>query len=180
MNSIENHGTKRDLENGFTYFVRDGDVIKIGYSAHPARRINTLQSGIARPLEVLAVVGMEIADEFSLHQQFAHLRVRGEWFRAEPELIEFIESIKPHHLTATEIGAKPATIKKQPDPKMIAIRELRRDLIKKRPLLPEKAKPFASNLIEQTLNIHNEADLDRLRPFMDLQRRRLEEALSAP
>jgi hypothetical protein len=95
-----------ELPKGFTYFVRDGDVIKIGSSAQPKRRLYALQTGIARPLDVLAVVDMDIADEFTTHQQFAHLRVRGEWFRAEADLLQFIERIKAHHAVKA-LAAKP-------------------------------------------------------------------------
>lgn len=82
------------LPKGFTYFVRDGDMIKIGSSMRPADRISNLQTGSSRPLEVLAVVSQEIADEFGTHQLFDHLRVRGEWFRADQELLYFIEGVK--------------------------------------------------------------------------------------
>jgi len=166
---------------GFTYFVRDGDVIKIGSSMRPRRRLNALQTGIARQLEILAIVDMAVADEMTVHQQFAHLRIRGEWFRAEADLIEFIETIKPHHVAGPDvIEPKPIPAKEQPDPRLIAIRDLRRDLIKKRSSLPAKARPIVSNLIEQTLNIHDEADLERMRPFMERQRKRLAEILSDP
>ena len=49
-----------------------------------------------------------------------------------------------------------------------------RKLVKK---LPQKAKPYAIAIIEQSLWIHNEADLERVRPYMDFERRKLEEAL---
>lgn len=81
------------LPKGFTYFVRDGDVIKIGSSMRPEERIAGLQTGNGRLLEVMAIVPMEIADEFATHQRFAHLRVRGEWFRAEADLLRFISGI---------------------------------------------------------------------------------------
>lgn len=79
---------------GFTYFVRDGDMIKIGSSMSPKSRITSLQTASPRPLETMAIVPMDIADEFGTHRKFSHLRVRGEWFRAEPDLLRFIESVK--------------------------------------------------------------------------------------
>jgi hypothetical protein len=75
---------------GYTYFVRDGDSIKIGSSMRPKERISSMQTSHFRVLETLAVVPMEVADEYETHQRFEHLRVRGEWFRAAPELLQFI------------------------------------------------------------------------------------------
>lgn len=110
------------LPKGFTYFVRDGDVIKIGSSAQPKRRIYALQTGIARPLEVLAVVDMDIADEFTTHEQFAHLRVRGEWFRAEADLLQFIETIKTHRVPVDDAYPEPEPVRSKPEPTPMAKR----------------------------------------------------------
>ena len=63
---------------------------------------------------------------------------------------------------------------------LAALQAIRRALIKKRPSLSGKAKRIASNIIEQTLQIHNEADLERLRPYMTVQHRLLERALAEP
>lgn len=52
-----------------------------------------------------------------------------------------------------------------------------RDLYKLRRRLPPDTRRFASNIIEQIYNIETEADLERLRPYMEFQRQRLEEAL---
>jgi hypothetical protein len=43
---------------------------------------------------------------------------------------------------------------------------LGRELSRRRPHLPEEAQGHASNLIEQIDNIHDEADLKRLKPFI--------------
>jgi hypothetical protein len=91
--------------HGHTYFVRKNDEIKIGFSAYPWRRLKGLKRQFPGLL-VLAVVRSEVAGEFETHQQFAHLRLTGEWFRAAPDLLAFIEKlsreIKPK-LTAVEI-----------------------------------------------------------------------------
>ncbi|MET4197320.1 hypothetical protein ABIA95_000138 [Bradyrhizobium sp. LA8.1] len=85
----------RDMEvSSSTYFVRDGDEIKIGTSFKPEKRIRGLEREIGRPLETLAIVPLEVADEGKTHQRFAHLRVHGEWFRAEADLLQFIEEVK--------------------------------------------------------------------------------------
>lgn len=53
---------------------------------------------------------------------------------------------------------------------------IRSGLARRRSSLPATARPFASNLIEQISAIENQADLDRLRPYMAYEARRLAEA----
>lgn len=79
---------------GFTYFVRDEDRIKIGFTIHPTKRMSSLQTGNYRELETLLVAPSYMAEEIETHQRFAHLRERGEWFRAEPDLLAFIEDLR--------------------------------------------------------------------------------------
>lgn len=78
----------------YTYFVQRGNAIKIGHSAIPKQRISGLQVSFAERLEILAIVPNTIISEAAAHEQFAHLRISGEWFRAEPDLIEFILALK--------------------------------------------------------------------------------------
>jgi len=79
---------------GYTYFVRHRDAIKIGFSGAPKERIKAIQISFPDPLEVLAIVPYTIIDEPTAHQRFVHLRMSGEWFKAAPDLLEFIEQIK--------------------------------------------------------------------------------------
>lgn len=75
---------------GYTYFVRRGDLIKIGHSGAPKQRVKALGKGI----KVLAIVLNTVIGEGAAHRKFDHLRHEGEWFRADPELLEFIETIR--------------------------------------------------------------------------------------
>ena len=57
-----------------------------------------------------------------------------------------------------------------------------RELIKLRWTLrrgPKKAHRIASNMIEEILQIHDAADLERLRPFMQYTREKLKAALGS-
>ncbi len=78
------------------YFIRYGKqkLVKIGHSAtHPRVRMMQMQTGTP---ETLFLIGMAPGGpdvEAAWHLRFAHLRVRGEWFRWEPELRE---AAKPH------------------------------------------------------------------------------------
>lgn len=75
---------------GYTYFVRVGDLIKIGHSGAPKQRITSL----GRDREILAVVPNTIISEGDAHKKFAHLREVGEKFRIAPDLLDFIEEVK--------------------------------------------------------------------------------------
>lgn len=95
MNETGNEQVKRavSVPAGITYFIRAGDSIKIGFASNLKRRLGGLQSSHHEPLEVLAAVSAADVDEYQTHQRFAHLRIRGEWFRSEPELLSYIEQI---------------------------------------------------------------------------------------
>jgi hypothetical protein len=95
MNETGNEQVKRavSVPAGITYFIRAGDSIKIGFASNLKRRLGGLQSSHHEPLEVLAAVSAADVDEHQTHQRFAHLRIRGEWFRPEPELLDYIEQI---------------------------------------------------------------------------------------
>lgn len=88
--------------HGWTYFIRVDDAIKIGFASNARKRIAGLQTSQQKEIEVLAIVPAYLVDEYKTHQLFAHLRIRGEWFRAEPDLLYFIEQAK------IEVAANPA------------------------------------------------------------------------
>lgn len=102
---------------GWTYFVRVGDAIKIGSATNFKRRLHALQTAHEKPIEVLAVVPASIADEFAVHQLFAGIRTRGEWFRADEELLYFIEGIKAEATNPPDPRPEPA-IEKAPAPNL--------------------------------------------------------------
>jgi Meiotically up-regulated gene 113 len=75
------------------YFVRCREAIKIGLTRDVPWRIANLQSAQPEPLELLLAVTGGRRAEAALHERFAHLRIRGEWFTAAPELLAFIAEI---------------------------------------------------------------------------------------
>jgi hypothetical protein len=83
---------------GAVYFARCGDRVKIGFSIDPQARLGILQSGNPEPLTLVGWMPGTQDSERNLHQQFSALHVRGEWFRAEPALLEFIASVTPGRL----------------------------------------------------------------------------------
>jgi hypothetical protein len=70
---------------------QNGYPIKIGYSKDIKGRIKELQTSVPWPLEVLATTTGDLSREIWLHGKFAHLRMQGEWFRREPDLVAYIE-----------------------------------------------------------------------------------------
>ena len=82
-------------KSGNSYFIRDEVtcLIKIGWAKSPIDRLKTLQTGSSNPLTLIHFIDSSVFDETELHQRFAHLRVRGEWFKPAQELLEFIERL---------------------------------------------------------------------------------------
>ena len=74
---------------GRVYFVGDGasGAIKIGFTTKcPVHRTKTLQVGNPRQIRYLASFVGTAEDEARMHDRFAAVRVRGEWFKATSEL----------------------------------------------------------------------------------------------
>ena len=80
------------------YFMRDGDLVKIGYtrSASSAnKRLSKLHIGCSRPLTLIGVVRGGRETERFMHWLFRKYRVRGERFRIEGTLAEFVKDQLP-------------------------------------------------------------------------------------
>jgi hypothetical protein len=82
----------------YLYAIKDlnSGLIKLGYSLDPRARLRELQTGSSSPLHL--VYYESVGDlparllEKELHRDFAHLRVRGEWFRlSDSEARNFIQ-----------------------------------------------------------------------------------------
>lgn len=77
--------------NGFVYFIKAGDLVKIGHSVNIKKRLETLQ--VASPVTLTLIGTMEgnYHLEQKLHLQFARYRVRGEWFELSEPIKEYIK-----------------------------------------------------------------------------------------
>jgi len=77
------------------YFVRAKEMglIKIGVANTARERLVSLQVDSPDHLELLGVIECRNrgALEKQIHQRFAHLRVKGEWFRPGEDLLDYIE-----------------------------------------------------------------------------------------
>lgn len=71
------------------YFIRDESTgaVKIGYARDVERRRRSLQTGLPGKITTLRVLDGDLATESWLHVRFAHLHLRGEWFRYSDEML---------------------------------------------------------------------------------------------
>jgi hypothetical protein len=78
----------------YVYFVRAGDRVKIGRATDPCQRFRSLQTATAEPLSFVLSIATHASLESAIQNRFEHLRLRGEWFRLEPDLVAFIQAIQ--------------------------------------------------------------------------------------
>lgn len=82
------------------YFIRLNDVIKIGVTSDLRERMIDLMNDSPYKIELLRFVRGDRELERSYHLKFGRLRVRGEWFRAEQDLLDFIETLTNDQIAA--------------------------------------------------------------------------------
>jgi len=75
------------------YFAqrRKNGLIKIGYSRSVPNRMSALGA------KLIGAVHGNRSTEIKIHERFAHLRVRGEWFRPTKELLDHIQQEAQNH-----------------------------------------------------------------------------------
>lgn len=80
------------------YFAqrRKGGLIKIGWSRSVSARMRVLKA------KLLGSIKGERSAEKATHKEFAHLRVRGEWYRPSEELLEHIRTEAQEHVPDAE------------------------------------------------------------------------------
>lgn len=80
----------------FIYFLQAGvgGPIKIGRATDLQSRIDGIQTGNHEKLTLLVAVTGQRMSETDIHALFDHLRIHGEWFRPEADLLAFIEEVK--------------------------------------------------------------------------------------
>jgi hypothetical protein len=86
------------------YFIRMNDLIKIGYTAALKQRVAAIQDNMPYPVELLFSVPGDRFNEAYHHWLFRDLHHQGEWFRAEPALLEYIERLKKEQSEREQIG----------------------------------------------------------------------------
>lgn len=77
------------------YFVQAGEngPIKIGIATNFEIRLRDLNVSNPCEVKVLALIRGNKKQERALHKRFAHLHIKGEWFRPEEELLQFCDEL---------------------------------------------------------------------------------------
>ena len=124
------------------YFIASEEAIKIGCSKNPEMRLGELQVGAEQDLVLLATVDGNRQSELDLHRRFAHLRLRGEWFMADQELLDFIGNLQS--------GTAPLAATR---PQRDEFSQIVAGLIRKRPSFSPEKQHIVSNIVEQIQNL---------------------------
>lgn len=84
-------------KDGFVYFIKPVNYpgpIKIGFSRHPAKRLNGLLLWTPFQLEILHTVPGDRKLEMKIHSHFADLHDHHEWFHPGERLLNAIEAMQ--------------------------------------------------------------------------------------
>ncbi len=83
-------------EPKWVYFARAGrgNRVKIGTTSSVTSRMKALSHPLVGKLRVIGVVPGGYEVEARMHQRFAEYRIKGEWFRLEDELAEFVAGLR--------------------------------------------------------------------------------------
>ncbi len=95
--TLSTNGDIESSQTEFIYFILNekSHAVKIGRAKDVEKRLKSLQTANCNQLKLLKTIkvgGSQEARELenSLHQKFTHLRLLGEWFKAETELLDFL------------------------------------------------------------------------------------------
>ncbi len=88
-------GNNINSHSEFVYFIhsKESNTIKIGRAKDVEKRLKSLQTAHPFELKIIQTVKVNSSKaaqelENSLHMKFNHLRLMGEWFKAQQELLE--------------------------------------------------------------------------------------------
>lgn len=84
---------RKSVSKMVVYFVRAGELIKIGYTSNLEKRIASLSNMSPIPIELIGSLLGDKHVEKEVHNRFAHLRHHGEWFRADKKLLQYIKEL---------------------------------------------------------------------------------------
>lgn len=96
------------------YFATAGDYVKIGHSADPIARLNTITRNGKRPSDLpfaaearlIGWIPGDVCDEALLHRRFADQRVAGEWFRGiDCDVLRDLIWADPHGIDIERMSA---------------------------------------------------------------------------
>jgi hypothetical protein len=91
------------MNDRYTYFIQIKDSIRVGSAVRIKGKIETLREHYKNPLTVIAVVPEAMAEPDKVYELFARLKVRRGWLRSNPELVYFIEGMKPYFVDPEQL-----------------------------------------------------------------------------
>lgn len=94
----------------YIYFIQSPTGIKIGRAGNLQDRLSALNTSCADELKVLLAVPAHASVERAIHRRFYCLRIKGEWFHAAPELLQFIDEAKTSGRDIAEIICDPLPV----------------------------------------------------------------------
>lgn len=93
-------GEKLARQAHFVYFIlnEDSNAVKIGRAKDLEKRMKALQTSSPAKLKLIKSVQVKVGEEAqelekSLHQRFSAIRLAGEWFKADANLLEYINQL---------------------------------------------------------------------------------------
>lgn len=78
---------------GLIYFVRTPSAIKVGFAKSLARRMADLQTSNCEELTILGAIEGNYETEKAILLHLSEYRIRGEWFRDVPPVVNYIEGL---------------------------------------------------------------------------------------
>lgn len=77
------------------YFVLDREMMlmKVGYTTNVMARLQALQSGNGRKLDLIGTLRGGRDEESFLHRAMSALRVRGEWHAVTDDIVQAIRTV---------------------------------------------------------------------------------------
>lgn len=83
--------TRREHRQGYVYFFRAANTVKIGFTCNVRERAHSLQTGCPEPGFMCKFLPGTMAREKEMHQRFAEYRIAGEWFELRGRLAKYLE-----------------------------------------------------------------------------------------
>lgn len=88
--------------DGYIYFLRVEEAVKIGYSATPMARASHLRTGLPVPISAFVAIRGSMRDEKRLHNLLKSSRTHGEWFRATQAIVTLMARAARHGVLMTD------------------------------------------------------------------------------
>lgn len=102
VETAEYTGATKIAHDRVIYAVQfgDGTPIKIGSTSGLAARLTKMSVDHYEEVSLLYLTRGGFREEHALHRKFASFRVRGEWYRPDPEVLEWCDSACERQLVA--------------------------------------------------------------------------------